>query len=445
MQKFDIAIIGAGTGGYRAAEILAKENKRVVLFEKANVGGVCVNVGCIPTKALVASAELIEQFKTSEKFGVKSQSAIDFPKIMARKERIVKMLTMGLQKKLAGMGVTIVFKEAFMKSQNIIISDSEEYFAEKIIIGTGSRDSGLKNMDFDSNDILSSKDILSIKEVPAKLVVIGAGVIGSEFSSVFSYFGSKVTLLEYFPKPFYATQSSLIMNEGEKILKKSGVDLRCSSTVTSIDSDKKLVVLKDNTSFEYDKVLVATGRSPIVNKDAIELGIEINEKGFIKTNKFKQTNFENIYAVGDCTEGPMLAHKAYYDAYLASMHILGENEEQMKMCDIPYSIFTIPSISHCGLSEEMCVEQKINFRKIDSSYAENGRAATYESRQGIFTMLIGENDRIIGATVVGKESDTLIHEILPLMHNSIPYTALKRTVHIHPTLSEIISEAVLME
>ena len=139
----------------------------------------------------------------------------------------------------------------------------------------------------------------------------------------------------------------------------------------------------------------------------------------------------------------MLAHKAYYDAYIASMHILGNKEEQMKMSDIPYSIFTLPSISHCKLTEDMCIEQKINYRKIESSYAENGRAATYEARQGIFSMLIGENNRIIGVTIIGKESDILIHEIIPLIHNNIPYTALKRSVHIHPTLSEIIWESIL--
>ncbi len=442
MQKFDIAIIGGGTGGYRAAEILASHGKKVVLFEKSNIGGVCLNCGCIPTKALIASAEVIEQMKTSEKFGIKSSHEIDFSKIMARKEKIVKMLTLGLQKKLAKMGISIINKEAFIKGENLIISDNEEYSVENIIIATGSVDAGLRGIDFDGEDVLSSKDILSLNEVPQRLLVIGAGVIGSEFSTVFSYMGSKVTLLEFLPKPFFSTRSSLIMNEGEKILKKSGIDLKTSSSVASIDKEKKMVILSDDSRLEYDKVLIATGRIPVVNSDAKNLGIEITDRGFIKTNNNKQTNIENIYALGDCTEGPMLAHKAYYDAYIASFHILGENEEQMKMCDVPYSIFTIPSISHCGLSEDMCIEQKINYRKIESSYAENGRAATYEARQGIFSMLIGENDRILGVTIIGKESDTLIHEIIPLIHNNIPYTALKRTIHIHPTLSEIIQEAL---
>jgi len=443
MQKFDVAIIGAGSGGYRAAEILAKENKKVILFEKLDIGGVCLNWGCISTKALVASVELLEQLRMSERFGIKSSFEIDFSKIMARKEKIVKMLSLGLQKKLISMGITIIKSEAKMKSKNEISANNEEYYIEKIIIATGSIDAGLKEIDFDKDEILSSKDILSLKEIPKRITVIGAGVIGAEFSSIFAHLGSKVTLIEYFPKPFYTTQSSLIMNEGERILKKAGIDLKCSSTVVSIDKKNKKIMLSDNSSVEYDKVLVATGRKPIVNSDAKNIGIEITEKGFIKTDKNKKTNIENIYAVGDCTEGPMLAHKAYYDAYIASMHILGNKEEQMKMSDIPYSIFTLPSISHCKLTEDMCIEQKINYRKIESSYAENGRAATYEARQGIFSMLIGENNRIIGVTIIGKESDILIHEIIPLIHNNIPYTALKRSVHIHPTLSEIIWESIL--
>lgn len=443
MQKFNVGIIGGGTGGYRAAEILSNRGKRVALFEKNSIGGVCLNWGCIPTKALVASAELAEEMKNSEKFGIKSSFEIDFSKIMARKERIVKMLTLGLQKKLVTMGITIVKGEAKITKKNVIECDGEEYEVENIIIATGSKDAGLKGFDFDSESILSSKDILSLKELPKNIVVIGAGVIGSEFSSVFAHLGSKVILLEYFPKPFFFTKSGIVMNEGEKILRKAGIDLRCSVTASSIDKEKKEILLSTGEKISYDKVLVATGRLPIVNEDSKNLGIELNEKNFIKTNEKKQTNIENIYAVGDCTEGPMLAHKAYYDAYIAASAILEESEEQMKWQNIPYSIFTIPSISHCGMSEETCVEEKINFRKIESSYAENGRAATYESRQGSFTMLIGENDRILGATIVGKESDTLIHEILPLMHNNIPFTALKRTVHIHPTLSEIISECVM--
>jgi len=443
MQEFDIGIIGAGTGGYRAAEILSSAKKSVVLFEKREVGGACLNRGCIPTKALVASAEMIEQLKSSERFGIKSTCEIDFPKIMARKERIVKMLTLGLKKKLSSMGVAVVSSEAFIKNENLIEASGEEYSVERIIIATGSRDSGLKGCEFDGENILSSNEILSLKEIPKSLAVIGAGVIGSEFSSVFSYFGSKVTLLEYFPKPFYSTKSNLIMNEGERILKKAGIDLKCSSTVESVDRENREVVLASGERFGYDKLLIATGRTPIVNEDAKRLGVKMTPKGFIETDVKKETSVKGVYAIGDCTEGPMLAHKAYYDAYTAASAILGECEQQMKWCDIPYSIFTLPSISHCGMTEETCIEEKVAYRKIESGYAENGRAATYEARQGGMTMLVGGDDRILGVTIIGKESDTLIHELLPLMHNNIPFTALKRTVHIHPTLSEIISEGVL--
>ncbi|MGE3063944.1 MAG: NAD(P)/FAD-dependent oxidoreductase [bacterium] len=443
MQKFDVGIIGAGTGGYRAAELLSGRGKSVVIFEKSVVGGVCLNWGCIPTKAMVASAELLEEFKASEKFGIKSSFEVDFSKIMARKERIVKMLTMGLSKKLLSKGIKIVNKEAYIKDLSMILCGDEEYSVGNIIIATGSYDAGLRGIDFDNENILSSKEILSLKDLPKRLSVIGAGVIGSEFSSVFAFLGSKVTLMEYFPKPFYSTKSSIIMNEGEKILKKSGIDLRCSTTVSSVDKESREVILSTGERIQYDKLLVATGRKPVVNDDVKKLGIALTDKGFIETNEKKETNIKGVYAVGDCTDGPMLAHKAYYDSYIAACAILGEEEKQMDMCMIPYSIFIIPSISHCGKSEDMCVEERINFRKIESSYAENGRAAAYEARQGSFTMLIGEDDRILGATIVGRESDTLLHEIIPLMHNNIPYTALKRSVHIHPTLSEIIAEGVI--
>lgn len=442
-MHYDVIIIGAGSGGYKSAEILADAGKKVLLIEKEqNMGGVCLNWGCIPTKSYIAMCETIETVKNACKMGIdlKYEMNIDFSKVKSRKDRTVKLLTMGLKKTLTGKGIEILSAEAELVDGKIIAGDSE-YTFDKLILATGSTDKGLQNACFDHEFILDSKDILSIEHVPEKLIIVGAGVIGVEMATVFSTAGSEVTIVEYLDSILPQSGNTLIKEESLKILKKSGVKCVTGTGVKEIDRDKKQVILDNGNIIEADAVLLSTGRMPVTFEWMKKAGIEMDGKGFIKTDSRCRTSGKGIFAVGDVAGEPMLAHKAYYDAKAASYEILGKGFDK-DYTNIPSSVFTLPPISVCGISEDAAKESVPGYRKYEAMYAVNGRAATYDARTGICSIITDEEGRLLGATIIGKESDVMIHELAVLIQNGLNIEHLHNTVHIHPTLSEIIEDAI---
>ncbi len=442
MKKYNIIIIGAGSAGYKSAEILADNGKTVLLIDKEQyVGGVCLNHGCIPTKSYIAVCETLENIHNSNKMGIDIEYRInlDFNKILNRKNKIVKLLTMGLKKTLEKKGIKILFGNAsIIDNHNIKIND-ENYFGENIIIATGSVDKTLNDVKIENSFIFDSRGILQINYIPKNLCIIGAGVIGIEMAIVFANLGSNVTLIEYFDSVLPQIKDKFIQDEITKILKKNKIKILLSHNVQKIDSEKKEIIFSDTTSINADNVLLAIGRTPIIDESIKKVGIDINERGFIKTNDFNQTNIKNIYAIGDVIGEPMLAHKAYYDAKIASNHILGNNIKKNYL-NIPYSVFSIPPISHCGLTENEALEKGLDFTIIENNYASNGRAATFDARMGKIKLLIDKNKKILGVTIIGKDSDILIHELLPIIENNLRFDFIENTVHIHPTLSEIIGD-----
>ncbi|MEO0288340.1 MAG: dihydrolipoyl dehydrogenase [candidate division WOR-3 bacterium] len=443
MKKYNVIIIGGGSGGYYAAEKIKDIDcsKSVLLIEKDKIGGVCLNYGCIPTKTFISTAEMIENFNVSEKFGIKTSFSVDFPKVFERKEKIVKILQTGLYKKLLNLGIDIIFSTAHLKDCNIVETENGEKFEfDNLIIATGSKDISLPFIEFDGETILNSKDALSLKEIPKKLVIIGGGVIGCEFATYFSLFGSEVSVVEMFDTPLPSTENSFVKESSKRILQKSGIKFLGSSKVVSVDKESKKIFLSSGESLDFDKLIVAIGRKPVVGVEVENYGIKTDTKGFIITDRYKKTDLENIYATGDVTQGPMLAHKGYYDGLIAAKNICGIKSERMDYCLIPYSVFTIPPISHSGKSEDQLKDEGIEYKILKSSYAENGRAATYESRIGELRVYISKDDRILGVDIVGKDSDVIIHQLLPFVQNNLDYKILKETVFIHPTLSEIVSE-----
>lgn len=443
MKKYNVIIIGGGSGGYYAAEKIKEfeSSKSVLIIEKDKIGGVCLNYGCIPTKTFISTAEMIESLNVSEKFGIKTSFSLDFSKIFERKERVVKILQTGLYKKLLNLGIDIVFSTAHLKDNNIVETENGEKFEfDNLIIATGSKDIPLPSVDFDGETILNSKDALSLQEIPKKLVIVGGGVIGCEFATYFSFFGSDVTVVEMFDTPLPATENSFIKESSKKILQKTGIKFLGSSKVVSVDKENKKVVLSSGENINFDKLIVAIGRKPVVGIEIENYDIKTDTKGFIITDRYKKTEVENLYATGDVTEGPMLAHKGYYDGLIAAKNICGIKSERIDYCFIPYSVFTIPPISHAGKSEDQLKCEGIEYKVLKSSYAENGRAAAYESRVGELRVYISKDDRILGVDIVGKDSDVIIHQLLPFVQNNIDYKILKETVFIHPTLSEIVSE-----
>ncbi len=442
MLKYDIIIIGGGSGGYRSAELLSNAGKRVLIVEKEQaIGGVCLNYGCIPTKAYIAVIETIEHIKNAGKLGLDIDYTIkpDMNKILARKDRTVKMLNMGLLKTLNSAGITIINGIAEFINEYTIKVNDKTFEADHIIIATGSLDKDIEAVKRDREFILNSKDMLSLNSIPEKLSVIGAGVIGIELAFIFSNLGSKVTIIEYLNSVLPTLNNSIVSSAVEKILKSSGINVMLNKSVIKADKIDQKIILESGEEIKSDKILVATGRYPIIHESIKKIGIKMDNNGFIITDKRNRTNIKNIYAAGDVINGPMLAHKAYYDAMIIKNDIIGNGSDK-DYTNIPYAIFTIPPVSHAGLTEEICIEKGMDYNVKEFSYAHNGRAAAYGARTGFVKMIISKDKNILGITVSGKESDLIIHEVLPLIYNKCKIDAIINTVHIHPTLSEMIAE-----
>ncbi len=445
MNKYDIIIIGGGSGGYISAELLANTGKSILIIEKEKaIGGVCLNYGCIPTKSYIAVIETIEHIKNAGKLGLDIDYTIkpDMEKILARKDRTVKMLNMGLLKTLNNAGITIINGIAEFINEHTVKVNDKTFEAKNIIIATGSLDKDIEAVKRDGEFILNSKDMLALNSIPEKLTVIGAGVIGIELAFIFSKLGSKVTIIEYMNSILPTLNNRVVSSAIEKILKSSNINLMLNKSVIKTDKKNKKIILKSNEEIESDKILIATGRYPIIPESAKKIGIKTDNNGFIITDKRNKTNINNIYAAGDVTNGPMLAHKAYYDAMIIKNDIIG-NGSNKDYTNIPYAIFTVPPVSHAGLTEEICMEKGIDYNVKEYSYAHNGRAASYGARTGFLKIIISKDKHILGITVSGKESDLIIHEVLPLMYNNCTIDAIKNTVHIHPTLSEMIYETLI--
>jgi len=446
LKKYDVIIIGGGGGGYYTAEKIKEfeNSKSVLLIEKESIGGVCLNIGCIPTKSFISTAELIENFKNSERFGIKSSFTPDYLKIFERKERIVKILQRGLYKRLLSKNIDIIFSKAHISSESVVETENGEKFEFKnLVIATGSKDSQIPSLLFDGESVLNSKDVLSLKELPSSVVIVGGGVIGCEFATYLSIFGCKVTMVEIFDSPLSTLKNSFIKDNAKKILQKNGVKFIGGKSVLSFDSTNKRVILSDKEEIFCDKVIVSVGRKPFCDLELEKLGVLKDKNGFIITDKTKRTNNERVYATGDVTEGPMLAHKSYYDGLICAKNICGIKTERIDYTFIPYSIFTLPPISHSGKSEDELKSEDIEYKVLKASYAENGRAASYEARAGEVRVFLSNDDKILGADIIGKDSDILIHQLLPFIQNGIDFKLLKESIFIHPTMSEIISELKL--
>ena len=445
MKKFDTIIIGGGSAGYRTAEILADNNQNVLLVEKENtIGGVCLNHGCIPTKSYIAVCETLENINNANKNGIEINGDINinFQKILNKKNRNVKVLTMGLKKTLLNKGIEIKTDYATCIDRHNVKIGEDTYYGENIVIATGSIDKGIKNIEFDNNFILNSKNILQMDKIPERMLIIGAGVIGIEMAIVFKTLGADVTIVEYFDRLLPGVKNKLIQDRIEKIIKQHKIKYYTSVSLKDIDRENRIAFLNNDMEIACDNILLATGRKPIIDQSFIDIGIEVDQNKFIIVDKRNKTNINNIFAIGDIIGEPMLAHKAYYDAKIIANEILDKGYDK-DYSKIPFSIFTIPSISHCGFYEEELMEKKIEYKKIDGIFAQNGRAAIYDARDGICRILIDRDKKILGATIIGKDSDILIHELLPFIQNNLSIDIIKNTIHIHPTLSEIIGDMEL--
>ncbi|MHA1148611.1 MAG: dihydrolipoyl dehydrogenase [Promethearchaeota archaeon] len=475
-EVYDIAVIGAGPGGYHAAIRAAQYGAKVALIEKKNLGGTCLNWGCIPTKALYGSAHLIEQIKEAEEFGIHVSSYTpDFAKAVEKKNEIVKTLVEGiaaLEKawkndvytghgKIIGGNVNDGFEISIQGEDNKTIN------AKSILIATGSTPALIPAFNIDHERILTSDDILApeFKSVPEKLLIIGAGVIGCEFANIFASFGAKVQMLEYLPSPI-ATEEPMIVKPLVKKLESKGVTIATNQNVLSVENTgsgvkattcaasvpRDQIDSAEKTIFEADLCLVSIGRARnSANLGLEELGIEI-ERGAIKIDqKTCETAVKGIYAIGDVawSGAPMLAHVASHMGDVAvanALDSIGGFPVKSTTTDysvIPATIFTSPNIGSIGLRRKQAKEQGIDVLMGQFPFASLGKAKCMREDEGFIMILADKNThKIIGASCIGAEAPELISEIALAMKHGLTLHDVAETIHSHPTISEMVLEGV---
>jgi len=448
-MKYDVAIIGGGPAGYTAAERAAHAGLSTILFEKNALGGVCLNEGCIPTKTLLYSAKTYDTIKYAAKYAVKAEDpTFDLPKIIARKNKIVKKLTAGIRMKMTEGGVEMVSGEAIIKGKaedgTITITCGEEsYEAANLLLCTGSEAiippiPGLAETEF-----WTSREALLAKEQPASLVIIGGGVIGMEFASFFNSLGTEVHVVEMMDKllgPMDRELSEMLQAEYAK----RGVKFYLSHKVVAVNGNQ-VTLEKDGETFvlEGEKVLLSVGRRPVTKGLGLEeAGVELFRSG-IKVNEFMQTSSPNIYACGDITGYSLLAHTAVSEAEIAINHIAGKATKGMSYKAIPGVVYTNPEIAGVGYTEEEleAAGKKYKVKKIPMAFS--GRfVAENEMGNGVCKLILAEDDTVIGVHLLGNPASELIVIAGIAIEKEMKAEELGSFVFPHPTVGEILKEAV---
>ena len=447
-MKYDVAIIGGGPAGYTAAEKAAKGGLSTVLFEKNALGGVCLNEGCVPTKTLLYSAKTYDQIKHASKYAVSAENpSFDYPKIIARKNKVVKKLTAGIRMKMKESGVEVITGEAMIQGKtdegNILIQCTEQvYEAKNLLVCTGSESVIPPIPGVNETEYWTSREALQSKELPASLIIIGGGVIGMEFASFFNSMGTEVQVVEMLDKilgPRDKELSDMLQAEYAK----RGVKFYLGHKVTGIHG-QEVTVEKDGESFTLhgEKVLLSVGRRPVTKGFGLEtLALEPFRNG-IKVNEYMQTSLPNVYACGDITAFSLLAHTAVSEAEVAIDHILGK-ARAMSYKAIPGVVYTNPEIAGVGKTEEELQASGTPYQVKKIPMAFSGRfVAENEMGNGVCKLILAEDGTLIGAHLLGNPASELIVIAGMAIEKGMKAEEIKSFVFPHPTVGEIIKEAL---
>lgn len=448
-MKYDVAIIGGGPAGYTAAEKAAKGGLSTVLFEKNALGGVCLNEGCVPTKTLLYSAKTYDQIKHASKYAVSAENpSFDYPKIIARKNKVVKKLTAGIRMKMKESGVEVITGEAMIQGKtdegNILIQCTEQvYEAKNLLVCTGSESVIPPIPGVNETEYWTSREALQSKELPASLIIIGGGVIGMEFASFFNSMGTEVQVVEMLDKilgPMDKELSDMLQAEYAK----RGVKFYLGHKVTGIHG-QEVTVEKDGESFTLygEKVLLSVGRRPVTKGFGLEtLALEPYRNG-IKVNEYMQTSLPNVYACGDITAFSLLAHTAVSEAEVAINHILGK-ARAMSYKAIPGVVYTNPEIAGVGKTEEELQTSGTPYQVKKIPMAFSGRfVAENEMGNGVCKLILAEDGTLIGAHLLGNPASELIVIAGIAIEKGMKAEELTSFVFPHPTVGEILKEALL--
>ena len=429
-MKTDIIIIGSGPGGYRTAGYALQQGKQVVIIEKAEAGGTCLNSGCIPTKCLAHDAEA---------------NASDFPAAAERKRNVMNQLRQGIEQLLSAPGITLVRGEATFKDARTVTVDGIDYEADDIIIATGSSSKMPPVEGIDNPRVITSTEALNFQTLPAEIVIIGAGVIGMEFASILSRFGAKVSVIEYLKECLPVIDKDIAKRVRKQIEKLQGVTFYMDSAVKAINDNEVVFVSNKNgkeTRLECPgcPVLIATGRKPNIEGLNLEAaGVEYSPKG-ITVNDNMLTSVPHIYAIGDVTGRQMLAHAATFMGFRAVNAIVGK-ADKIRFDIMPSAIFTYPEAAAVGLTEDQCKQQGIECRALKGYYRANGKALAIDEPEGMVKLVAGADDKILGCTSYGAHSADIVQEVTAYMNCNATVADIAYSVHIHPTLSEILQDA----
>ncbi len=448
-MKFDLAIIGGGPGGYVAAERAGAKGLKVVLFEKKSLGGVCLNEGCIPTKTLLYSAKVYDTAKTGAKYGIAAEGvSFDYGKVAKRKDKVVKKLVGGVGAKMKSFGVTVVKESAMIQGRNTdgisIAAGGDAYLAANLLICTGSEAfvPPIPGLDPKADNILTNREILDLKELPKSLVIIGGGVIGMEFASMYSSFGVEVTVIEMMDKilgEMDAEMSKMLQD----IYAKRGVKFELGARVTEIKGDEVIYDKEGTASVKAEAILVSVGRRPVTQGFGLEnLGVELF-KGGIKVTDKMQTNIPNVYAAGDVTGFSLLAHTASREGEVVVNNLTGR-EDVMRYNAIPGVVYTNPEISGVGHTEKTAKAAGIDYKIAQLPMAYAGRfVAENEGGAGVCKVLVGAKyGEVIGVHMLGNPSSEMIYGACMAIEAEMTLTELEEVVFPHPTVSEIFKETV---
>ena len=403
MNNVDLIIIGAGPGGYRAAEYAAKQGLKVVIFEESEVGGTCLNVGCIPTKTYVHSAT--------------------FEEARQRMSEVVPQLRQGVEGILSHPNITVVREKGVFVDAHTV----GDYTADNIIIATGSETKWLPIKGLDDPRVVDSTGLLQLDTLPKRLAIIGAGVIGMEFASVFQRFGSEVTVIEYLKECLPALDSD-IAKRLRKYLEKRGITFKMKTAVENI------------TEIDADVILMATGRKPRVQKDLANTGIDYDERKGIAVDENFETNVKGVYAIGDVNARQMLAHAAEMQAVRAVNHILGKTDG-IRFDIMPAAIFTSPEAACVGPTEDQLKAEGSDYVCKKAFWRANGKALAMGETEGMLKLFASPEGTILGCHAYGAHAADIVQEVSVLMCKQTTLQELADMVHIHPTLSEILKNA----
>ncbi len=456
MEEFDLAVIGAGPAGYTGAIRAAQLGSKVVCIEKhSTLGGTCLNVGCIPSKALLNFSEKYEEARTHfADIGINADVKLDLARMLARKDKVVGDLCKGIESLFIKNKITKIKGSAKIIDPNTVeVTDgknSTKIKAKNILIATGSKVISVPGMNINEKNIVSSTGALSLSKVPDEMVVIGGGYISLELGSVWRRLGSKVTVIEYADRIVPALDLE-IGKSFYKILERQGIKFMLSTKVLKAEQIKDQVELiisgvneSKETKITCDIALVSVGRKP--NTDdlgLVEIGIEVDQRGMININDYFQTNCSNIYAVGDVVRGPMLAHKAEEEA-IAAVEIMNGQAGHVNYNLIPAVVYTWPEVASIGATEEDLKKAGVDYKVGKFPFLANSRARSAGNTEGMVKILSdSKNDRILGAHIIGSDAGTLIAEIVAYMEFGGAAEDIARTCHAHPTLNEAIREAAL--